>query len=77
MRYRLHEDQVAELVNRVAPKIVVPLHYRDGRAKVEIQPLDPFLSDMGVTEPSQSSKINVTATSLPRELRVEVLEQVS
>ena len=70
-------DQVAELVNRVAPKIVVPMHYRGGKSNVEIQPLDPFLNDMGVTEPSQSSKINVTATSLPRELRVEVLEQVS
>ena len=70
-------DQVAELVNRVAPKIVVPMHYRDGKSKVEIQPLDPFLNDMGVTEPSRSSKINVTATNLPKELRVEVLEQVS
>ena len=70
-------DQVAELVNRVAPKIVVPMHYRAGQAKVEIQPLDPFLNDMGVTEPSQNPKISVTATNLPRELRVEVLEQVS
>jgi len=70
-------SDVAELVNLVDPKIVVPMHYLSGSAEVDIQPLDRFLDDMGVTEPARQSRLSVTATSLPRELRVTVLEQVA
>ena len=69
--------EVAELVNLVDPRIVVPLHYRTEDVAVEVLPLDGFLQAMGVTEPTQEPKINVTATNLPRDLRLVVLKRVS
>ena len=73
----LDTSRVADLLNLVGPKIVVPLHYRTAGVRAEIQPLGPFLDDMGVTEPDLRSKLEVTATSLPRDLTLVVLERVT
>ena len=68
-------DRVAELVSIMGPKLVVPLHYRDEGVEVELQPLEPFLRDMGVTGAPRQPKLNVTASTLPRDLQLVVLER--
>ena len=68
-------DRAAELVSIMDPKIVVPMHYRDEGVEVELQPLGPFLRDMGVTEPPRQAQINVTSSTLPRDLQLVVLER--
>ena len=70
-------SSVAELVNLVDPRIVIPLHYRTEEVRVDLQPLDPFLDDMGVTEPTHTSRFNVTTSNLPRDLQVVVLERAT
>lgn len=70
-------SSAAELVNLVDPRIVIPLHYRTEAVKVELQPLDAFLGDMGVTEPVRTSRIDVTASNLPQDLRVVALDRAS
>ena len=70
-------SRVAELINLVAPKIVVPVHYRTDGLLTEIQPLDVFLGGMGVTDPGRSSRLNVTDSNLPKDLRLVVLDRVS
>jgi L-ascorbate metabolism protein UlaG (beta-lactamase superfamily) len=70
-------SRVAELINLVAPKIVVPVHYRTDGVLTEMQPLDVFLADMGITDPGRSSRLNVTASNLPKDLRLVVLDRVS
>ena len=70
-------SRVAEFVNLVNPKIVVPLHYRTKGVKVELGPLDELLVDLGVTEPDRQASLNVTAFNLPRDLRLVALERVT
>ena len=70
-------SRVAGLINLVAPKIVVPVHYRTDGVLTELQPLDVFLADMGVTDPGRSSRLNVTDSNLPKDLRLVVLDRVS
>ena len=72
----LSTARVAELVNMLGPKIVVPLHYHTEGVKVEIQPLDAFLEDMGVSEPTHQSRLSVTSSNLPRETTLVVLDRV-
>lgn len=73
----LSTASVAELVNLVAPKIVVPLHYRTEGVRVELEPLGALLDDMGVTEPAGQPRIDVTASNLPRDMRLVVLTPVT
>jgi L-ascorbate metabolism protein UlaG (beta-lactamase superfamily) len=74
----LNSSRVAELVNLVAPKIVVPLHYRTNHGlQTDLQPLDGFLADMGVAEPEHVSRLTVTDSHLPKDLRLVVLDLVS
>ena len=65
--------RAAELANLIGPRIVIPLHYRTEGVKVELEPLDGFLSEMGVTEVNSQPRLNLTSSSLPRDRRVDVL----
>jgi L-ascorbate metabolism protein UlaG (beta-lactamase superfamily) len=71
----LPTGRIAEVVNNLTPRIVVPLHYQTPRVTIDLEPVDGFLSDMGVTEPQHESSLTVTATNLPRELSVTVLDR--
>ena len=71
----LATDSVAQLVNLIGPRIVIPVHYRTEGVHVEIQPLDGFLSELGVSEVAPQLRLNVTLANLPRELRVVVLQR--
>jgi L-ascorbate metabolism protein UlaG (beta-lactamase superfamily) len=71
----ISSSQVARLVDLVAPRIVVPLHYRIEGVRADVLPLDAFLQDMGGTERAYHSRISVTASNLPRELRLDILER--
>ena len=69
--------RLAQIVNLVGPKIVVPLHYRSDGVRVELLPVEAFLDDMGVDDAKRVATLNVTATSLPRELSLVLLERSS
>ena len=66
----------AQLVNVIGPRVVVPLHYWSEGTKVELGPLDPFLSEMGMAEIQPQARLSVTSSNLPRELSVVVLQRV-
>jgi L-ascorbate metabolism protein UlaG (beta-lactamase superfamily) len=70
-------SRAAELVNLIGPNIVVPIHYQTEGVGIGIQPLDAFLADMGVEEPSRASKLIVTDSNLPRDMRVVVLQRAT
>jgi L-ascorbate metabolism protein UlaG (beta-lactamase superfamily) len=63
----------AEIVRRVEPKIVIPMHYKTLVLKRELAPVDPFLKEMGVKEAVPQPKLTVNKTSLPLTLQVVVL----
>ena len=65
--------QVAEMINLIRPRIVVPIHYRVEGVAVELEPLDGFLAELGISEANPQAKLSVTSSNLPRELSVVVL----
>ncbi|MCH8206739.1 MAG: MBL fold metallo-hydrolase [Chloroflexi bacterium] len=67
--------RLAELVNMIEPRIVVPLHYRTDGIAVELGSLDEFLAELGVAESEPQAKLTVTSTSLPRDLGLVVLKR--
>ena len=73
----LATSRAAELVNLLSPRIVIPIHYRLDGLKVELGPVEAFLVDMGLTEVIRESRVTVTPSSLPRDLRIVILERMA
>ena len=69
--------RVMQLVRLIGPRILIPIHYHTEGLKVELDPLDKLLSELGVADVTPQPKLNVTSTNLPAELRVIVLQKGS
>jgi L-ascorbate metabolism protein UlaG (beta-lactamase superfamily) len=58
-------SQAAALVRSIEPKIVIPMHYKTLTLAKEMDNVDKFLKEMGLTESIPQPKLNVTKSSLP------------
>lgn len=67
--------KAAETVSLITPKIVIPMHYQDQRMRSDLEPLDRFLKEMGVSEAVPQQRLNVSKSGLPTETQVMVLER--
>ncbi len=59
----LDASRAAEVVRQVEPRNVVPMHYALPNIKPQLEPVDRFLREMGVTEAEPMAKLSVQATS--------------
>ena len=70
----LNAAQAAELVSMLEPNIVVPMHYKIPNLKLELEDVERFLKEMGITAPEPESSLKVTSSSVPEETQVVILE---
>ncbi len=61
-----------KIINQIEPKIVIPMHYADGKM-TDFSPLSVFLDEMGVS-PMPLEKLKITTSNLPEEMEVVVLK---
>ncbi len=73
----LDAARLMQIVRLVGPRILIPIHYGIEGLKVELDPLDKLLSELGVADVTPQPRLNVTSTNLPGELRVVVLQKGS
>jgi L-ascorbate metabolism protein UlaG (beta-lactamase superfamily) len=64
----------AEVVSLLEPKLVIPMHYRTSASKGDLDPLEPFLKQMGLGELAPQTRLTVTPSSLPAQTQVVVLD---
>jgi len=69
----LNAAKAAEVVSLIEPGIVIPMHYSLPQGKLELDPLDKFLKEMGLGEVEPQPSIKISRSSVPTETRVEVL----
>jgi len=71
----LNSVQAAEIVNMIEPNIVIPMHYMIDSSIIQLDPLNKFLKEMGLSsvEPLKSLKVT-SPRNLPEETQVVVLE---
>jgi len=71
----LSAAQGAEVVRRLEPRYVIPMHYKLPQMKVELEPLEPFLKEMGVESAEPQNRLNVQASASGEgEMKLVVLE---
>ncbi len=61
----LNAAQASELVSMMEPNIVVPMHYKLPDLKLELETVDRFLKEMGITDPKEESSLKLNSGSLP------------
>ena len=71
----MNAAQAAEVVRQLEPRYVVPMHYAIPGLKLELDPIDRFLKEMGVTSAEAQPKLSVQKSSVSEyETKVVVLE---
>ncbi|HET7419597.1 MAG TPA: MBL fold metallo-hydrolase [Candidatus Dormibacteraeota bacterium] len=67
--------QAAEVVRQLEPRYVVPMHYAIPGLKLQLDPIDRFLKEMGVASTEPQPKLSVQKSSVTEyETKVVVLE---
>ena len=64
----------AEVVRRLTPKVVIPMHYKTAALAKELEPADKFLKEVGVKEQVSQPKLSVNRSTLPTSTQVVILD---
>jgi hypothetical protein len=69
----LEAKKAAEITTQIEPKVVIPMSYQIPGLKVDLEPLDNFLKEMGIEEKTPQDKLILTKDKLPLEKEVVIL----
>jgi len=73
-RTAMNAALAAEVVRQLEPRFVVPMHYAIPGLKLELDPVDRFLKEMGLTASEPQAKLSVQKSSGEYDTKVVVLE---
>ncbi len=54
----------AEIVRRLTPKVVIPMHYKTAALARELEPVDKFLKELGIKERLSQPKLSISRSTL-------------
>jgi L-ascorbate metabolism protein UlaG (beta-lactamase superfamily) len=66
--------KAAEIVGLLEARLVIPMHYKTGASKADLEPPDRFLKEMGVTQVEPMPKLSLSRSAIPNETQVMVLD---
>ncbi|MFQ6093084.1 MAG: MBL fold metallo-hydrolase [bacterium] len=72
--YTIDGNEATEMINRLTPKIVVPMHFKTEKCGFDIAAVDDFLEGKENAERVDGSEISVTKEELPTETHIKVLK---
>ena len=70
----LNAAMAAEVIRRLEPKVVVPMHYKTPAISRELGTVDEFLKEMGVEQIDSKPKLSLTKSNLPASTQVFLLD---
>lgn len=69
----LKASLAAEVIALIEPHYIVPMHYALPGLKINLDPVEKFLKEMGVSKVQEEDSLKVTPMSLPEQPQVVVL----
>ena len=73
----LDPTRAVEIVGMFEPKLVIPMHYRQGgladHIAERLEPVEKFLKELGVAAPEPVEMLKLSKSSLPEETQVVIL----
>ena len=70
----INAPMAAEVVRRLEPKVVVPMHYKTQAINRELESVGRFLKEIGVKQIDPQPKLSFTKSSLPASTQVFLLD---
>jgi len=71
-RYTVDAAEAAQIVTQLKPSIVIPMHYKTPQGKVDVAPVEKFISQY--EKVVKRPELTITAQELPQAMQVIVLE---
>ncbi len=72
----LNSAEAAEVISVIEPSIVVPMHYQTEAVKLDLDPLDKFLKEMGVSNVVEMDTLKISSVGAEEETQIVVLRRV-
>jgi len=69
----INAAMAAEVIRKLEPKVVVPMHYKTEKGSADLEPVENFLKEMGKTLVEPRPKLTISRNSLPLTTEVVVL----
>ena len=66
-------DTAVDIVRQLAPRIVIPMHYKTGSSAGDLSPVDKFMDKMRVRELEERAHLSITSSSLPASTQIVIL----
>lgn len=73
--YTINGKEAPAIIAQLEPKIVIPMHYKVGTLKFDLEPVEEFLKAMGKENVERLPKLSISRDKLPDESQIAVLEQ--
>lgn len=73
--YTIGAAEAAKIVASLEPSVIVPMHYFDKDSKLNLEPCDKFLKEMGKENVEPTNKLTISKERLPAEPQVVVLQK--
>lgn len=65
-KYTLDAKKAVEVISQIEPRIVIPMHYKTKDVKYDLDPVDKFVKELGLT-PTYEEKLKISKKDLPQE----------
>lgn len=64
--YSLDAKKAVEVISQIEPRIVIPMHYKTKDVKFDLDPIEKFIKEIGLT-PTYEEKLKISKKDLPAE----------
>jgi len=65
-KFTLDAKKAVEVVSQIEPRIVIPMHYKVSGLKVDLDGVEKFIKEIGLT-PRKEEKLKISKKDLPQE----------
>ena len=65
-KYTIDAKKAVEVISQIEPRIVIPMHYKTKDLKYDLDPIDKFVKELGLT-PTYEEKLKISKKDLPQE----------
>jgi L-ascorbate metabolism protein UlaG (beta-lactamase superfamily) len=69
----INAAMAAEIIRKLEPKVVLPMHYKTPKTDRELEPVENFLKEMGLGQVESRPKFSVSKSNLPISTQVILL----
>lgn len=73
--YTIDGAEAVKVMGQIEPKIIIPMHYKIPKLKIELHNIDKFLKDLGIKKPESLPKLSIRKKDISiEEAKVIILQ---